>query len=720
MQPSVLELDIDAVSPAGETAELQVAIWRNEVTTALLQVLLIIGSLAILASPIWSYEQDNVLGLAAATGLFVAVSVAMFFARKRLHFNAGVLLVACYLSMASLLMCGMPRELPFLLFFMTVGISAYVVNQRLTAAWCIAGIVVVAVVNAVYWLFALAPADRPQISVAWWVAWLVSFVLVSLVVALPQRRLVDRILRVLEQTQRDKRTLAASENRFLTIFNSVSDAIFIVEIDTGRILEVNDAMCRMWDCTREFAMSVTSIDQLSLGDPPYSHTEATRWMRLAATGEPCHFEWYARDTKGRTFWTEMSIHRARIGEHDRLVVTARSINERVRAQQALQRQLVVQDMAIRFSARVLSSSIEAFDAAIDELLGEAGRHFGVQAASIARLDPDGMHYQLSHLWMIEGYPRFFDFHEPTPMSSMPLLQRLFMAGEPRRLNDLSDVPAEHQSELELLRRKGIKAVLAAPLRGGGNDVIGCLSICMLVGPRVWTDEEEGQMRLLASVLAAATNGHRSQEALKTSEERYRQTAEFNERLLAEVNHRVRNNLASILGLLTLSADTDRDVKAYVDTLRSRIGAMARTHDVLSQSKWQPVKLAKLAGQLHSLFVGENTDGQRVVIEGPDVLIQPELAGSLALALQELLTNAHKHGALRDDRGSVHLSWSIEGAKLRIVWRETCSRMIIKPTLRGTGLELLEGLVRYDLQGDLLADFTETGLVCTITFPLKRA
>jgi len=226
--------------------------------------------------------------------------------------------------------------------------------------------------------------------------------------------------------------------------------------------------------------------------------------------------------------------------------------------------------------------------------------------------------------------------------------------------------------------------------------------------------------LLASVLAAATNGHHSREALKTSEERYRQTAEFNERLLAEVNHRVRNNLASILGLLTLSADTDADVQAYVDTLRSRIGAMARTHDVLSQSKWKPVELAKLAGQLHSLFVGENTDGHRVVLEGPDVMIQPEVAGSLALALQELLTNANKHGALSDDKGSVHLSWSIGGDDLRIIWREICTGTITKPAVRGTGLELLEGLVRYDLQGDLRADFTPPGLVCTITFPLKRA
>lgn len=698
---------------------MRVDAWRHQVTSALLQVLLITGLLALFASPVWSFERENHFGLLTATGLFVVVSGALFLSRNRLHFSAGLIMVLAYLSIASLLMSVVPHTAPFLIIFALTIAAAYLLNDRITALISAIVVALLAATNLAFWFMVLGPDERPDVDFSWWAVCALSFLVVSLVVALPQRQLIDQILKVLAQLDADKRAIQSSEQQFLTIFNTVSDAIFINDIDTGRILNVNEAMCRAWHCTREYALSVQSINELSYGQSPYSDVEARAWMRRAAMGEPCNFEWYCRDTRGRLFWMEMSICRARLGDKDRLVVTGRDIHDRVMAQKSLQHQMAVQRLAIVFSARMLAASERSFEEAINNLLRDIGRLFGVHAVSLARIGADGTHYRLSHLWMADGFTPFFDRFESVPLSAVPWAAEVLRTGEARRMNDISDLPAEHSVELQVLQRKGVKSTLAVPLRGSGSGMIGSLCVSILTGPRTWTDEEVGQLQLLAGLLAAAVDGHAAQSALRASEEHARQTAESNGRLLAEVNHRVRNNLASILSLVSLSAVNETDVQSYLATLQARIGAMARTHDMLSQSNWRPIELSELCAQLWTLMGDGQAQSQRIRMHGPAVQIPPTTAGSFALALQELFTNAYKHGALKDGQGTVDLSWSVADSKLTLTWAEDCGRPVASPQSHGAGMELLEGLVQYDLRGTIEITFEATGLHCVVTVPLQE-
>ncbi|MDD5759847.1 MAG: transporter substrate-binding domain-containing protein [Desulfobulbaceae bacterium] len=143
----------------------------------------------------------------------------------------------------------------------------------------------------------------------------------------------NRILRKAVNSR--TKELLLSEQRFQTIFHGVNDAIFIHDIETGSIVDVNQKMCEMYGFTHEEACRMT-VEEGSANVPPYSHAEAIGWMKKAAQGEPQLFEWFSRKKNGELFWVEVNMRRARIDDIDRILVTARDISERKRVEKALQ------------------------------------------------------------------------------------------------------------------------------------------------------------------------------------------------------------------------------------------------------------------------------------------------------------------------------------------------------------------------------------------------
>jgi PAS domain S-box-containing protein len=128
--------------------------------------------------------------------------------------------------------------------------------------------------------------------------------------------------------------LRESEERFRSIFNSVNDAIFIHDA-SGAILDVNDRMCAMFGYSREEAVAMT-VEGLSAGVPPYSQADALDWFDQAVAGGQPVFEWRSRRRGGECFWSEVSMRRAAVGGHDRVLVTVRDITERKAANRALE------------------------------------------------------------------------------------------------------------------------------------------------------------------------------------------------------------------------------------------------------------------------------------------------------------------------------------------------------------------------------------------------
>jgi len=158
---------------------------------------------------------------------------------------------------------------------------------------------------------------------------------------------------VRETTERKKaeEALRKSEENFRSIYDGANDAIFIHEMDTGRIIAVNQKMCDMYGYDPEEAQLI-EVAALSSGASPYDLEHFLGLIRKAGAGEPQIFEWHARDRTGRLFWVEVNLKRAVIGGQDRILAIVRDITQR-RLKEEEVRKLA---KAVKFSAELVNMS----------------------------------------------------------------------------------------------------------------------------------------------------------------------------------------------------------------------------------------------------------------------------------------------------------------------------------------------------------------------------
>ncbi len=170
-------------------------------------------------------------------------------------------------------------------------------------------------------------------------------------------------------------------------------------------------------------------------------------------------------------------------------------------------------------------------------------------------------------------------------------------------------------------------------------------------------------------------------------------------LLSELDHRVRNNLASLTALIDLTSGTAVGVREFAESIRKRVQAMAVVHSLLSREHWQSVDLQQLA-----LTLAPVGSQQSLVMRGPAVKILPRQATALGMVLQELFANSQKYGSLSRDSGTLELEWSCDEpgthcSMLRLLWRERGGPDIDQPVDAGVGTGLIHGLVRTELAGE---------------------
>lgn len=210
-------------------------------------------------------------------------------------------------------------------------------------------------------------------------------------------------------------------------------------------------------------------------------------------------------------------------------------------------------------------------------------------------------------------------------------------------------------------------------------------------------------------------------ALRDSEAHFRAAAESNRRLLSEVNHRVRNNLASLAGLLTLVRRQAGDVAQYHAAIEQRIAAMTHVHNLLADANWGDVGLAELITKLIASMQRSAPRQIPIHVDGPMVLIIPRKIAPLTMTLAELFNNSCKHGAHRSETGSIDISWTTEASDNRMLvdlrWRERGGPQILATPGRSLGLELIEGFVAFELGGTAHLRFDPQGVDHLIEFPI---
>lgn len=186
-------------------------------------------------------------------------------------------------------------------------------------------------------------------------------------------------------------------------------------------------------------------------------------------------------------------------------------------------------------------------------------------------------------------------------------------------------------------------------------------------------------------------------------------------LIAELNHRVRNILGLIRGLISQSRSGTGSVTEFASVLGNRVQALARAHDQITTDQWGPAPLRQLIEAEAAAFL--NGKSSRLSLTGPDVLLLPQAFATLALVMHELITNSAKYGALCDERGRIVIGSCLDASgNLVIDWVETGGPPVQAPTRRGFGSTMIERSIPHDLGGEATVHYHLAGMSARLVVP----
>jgi len=190
-----------------------------------------------------------------------------------------------------------------------------------------------------------------------------------------------------------------------------------------------------------------------------------------------------------------------------------------------------------------------------------------------------------------------------------------------------------------------------------------------------------------------------------------------ELLVAELSHRVKNTLATVISIAHQSFSKAQSPDEAQRSFDDRIRALAQTHTRLAEANWSGVSLETVVRDETAPYQHR---GRNVRISGPQIMLNPKCAVSFGMAIHELTTNAAKYGALSTSGGSLEVAWQIAPAdqEVRLHWVESGGPAVKPPRHRGFGRVLLERAMASDLNGQVKLDFVGEGLKCWIAFPLE--
>jgi PAS domain S-box-containing protein len=192
-------------------------------------------------------------------------------------------------------------------------------------------------------------------------------------------------------------------------------------------------------------------------------------------------------------------------------------------------------------------------------------------------------------------------------------------------------------------------------------------------------------------------------------------------LLNELNHRVKNTLATVQSIAALTLRSAPTVQAFHESFTARLVALSGTHNLLTHEGWEGTWLRGLVER--ELAPYEGNGRRRVTLRGERVRVSPQAAVALGLAFHELTTNAAKYGALSGPEGQIRVAWEVDREAsrpaLRVHWTETGEPAVTPPRRRGFGSWLIERGIAQELAGEVKLAFEPTGLQCSLVLPLDR-
>jgi len=215
----------------------------------------------------------------------------------------------------------------------------------------------------------------------------------------------------------------------------------------------------------------------------------------------------------------------------------------------------------------------------------------------------------------------------------------------------------------------------------------------------------GRPERMSGVITDVTDRREAFAALADSERQQRV-------LINELNHRVKNTLATVQSIARQTARRTPDIKAFIPLFESRMIALSNTQNLLTAHRWEAVDLRDLLEQEFAPYAAE-----QVRLNGPPVALDPRQVLGLGLAFHEMAVNAAKYGALFNTTGLVRVDWSVGAGHLLLDWVESGGPPVMPPTRRGFGSDLIESTINRSLEGTTALAYPPEGFSFSLRLPL---
>jgi two-component sensor histidine kinase len=187
--------------------------------------------------------------------------------------------------------------------------------------------------------------------------------------------------------------------------------------------------------------------------------------------------------------------------------------------------------------------------------------------------------------------------------------------------------------------------------------------------------------------------------------------------LEELHHRVKNTLATVMAITSQSLKNATSMEQGREAIAHRLIALGRAHDLLLQTSWTSASLTAIVRAAIGPF--DTAGAERFIVQVVEINVGPAAVLSLALALNELCTNAVKFGALSDPNGRVEITSKLDekAQRFKLIWAEIGGPSVKEPSRRGFGTQLIERSLARLLHGDARLRFEPSGVICEFDFPL---
>ena len=455
--------------------------------------------------------------------------------------------------------------------------------------------------------------------------------------------------------ERSERARRESAERLRATYEAAM--VGIAEVDeSGRYIRVNDALCRILGRSRE---QLLALDFLDITHPEDRDAERKQYRRQV-TGDQPSYSTAKRAVRGDGTIVHVEVTSSSVRDEDGRFAHGVRVMQDVTESRRMQRELEESERRLRDLLEFLPAAIYTTDA--------EGRitFFNEAAIRLAGREPT-----LGSDWWCVTWKLYWPDGTPMPHDQCPMAIAL------------RENRAVRGGEAIAERPDGTRVPFIpypTPLRDADGALIGAINMLVDI-----TDRKEAEVRQKV--------------------------------LIDELNHRVKNTLATVQSLALQTAKHADSLQDFTTTFETRLIALARAHDLLTERNWMS---APLEGLVRDIVAPYRSGDNRMRIEGPPVDLDPRAALALTMVFSELATNAAKYGSLSRSSGMLSVSWEVSNdaeAALRLNWSEKGGPEVRAPLRRGFGTRLIRRCIERDLDGEVDIRFEPAGVRCEITIPM---